>query len=104
MNSAELDKLLLENVVYLKFIKKDGTARTMLCTKSALLLTSQEGITILGYHPPKEGARYNTLSFNNSIVWDLDKKDYRTVSCDNVVILDTFQDVQYLAKLKLGEI
>lgn len=104
MTSAELDKLLLENVVYLKFIKKDGTARNMLCTKSYLLLSSPEGINKLGYRPPSHGARYDTISHNNSIVWDIDKKDYRTVSCDNITVLEVFQDVQYLSKLKLGEV
>lgn len=103
MNSAEFDKLLLENVLLIKFLKKDGTPREMLCTKSALLLTSPEGINKLGYKAPKSTPKYDTKAHNNSIVWDIEKKDYRTVSCDNVIVLETYQDIQYLTKLKLEQ-
>lgn len=100
MKSTDLDAILLDNVVLLHFIKKTtGMQRTILCTKSKALLTSQVGLTVLKYRPPKQQPLYSPEAYNNSIVWDLEKMDYRTVSCDNAVILEIIPDMEYLARL-----
>lgn len=101
MLSTDLDKILLENVVLLQFIKKTtGQIRKMLCTKSGALLNSPEGKLLLKYRAPKEMPKYSPEAYNYSIVWDLEKNDFRTVPCDTVSILETIPDTEYLAKLQ----
>lgn len=87
MNPATLDTILLSNVVDLRFIKKDGSTRTMTCTKSFDLLGSFEGRTFLKYQEPKGNPR--DLPPNLLTVWDLDSVGFRTVNCETVEILST---------------
>lgn len=104
MLAAELDEILLENVVELSFVKKtDGSIRNMVCTKSYSLLNSVEGINKLGYVKPKGNVTYDLKAANNLVVWDIDKKNYRTVSCDTVTVKNVIPKEQYLAFLRLND-
>lgn len=104
MLNSELDNILLDNVVRLSFVKKtDGSIRTMLCTKAYDLLNSAEGANMLGYHQPSGSSRYNVNEANNVIVWDIERRDYRTVSCDTVKILNVVPQEKYLARLRLND-
>lgn len=102
MISAELDNLLLDNVVTLQFVKKTtGEIRKMTCTKAYNLLNSPEGYNILKYRQPKGSPTYDIAKANNVVVWDLDNDDFRTVSCDTVKILDVVPQEKFLAILRL---
>lgn len=103
MLNTELNSLLLDNVVKLEFVKKStGETRVMNCTKAYDLLNSAEGVNILKYFKPKGSPSYNLNEHNNVIVWDIDKKDYRTVSCNNVKILEVMPQEKFLAILRLN--
>ena len=53
MRAQELDRLLMENVVWVRFTKKTtGTLRTMCCTKSPRLLGNALARRALGFTPP----------------------------------------------------
>ena len=86
MDKGLLQSQLLENVVKLTYTKKNGERRNMTCTKSNLILNSFEGQTILGFNPPKSQPKYNIDATDNLIVWDLEKKDYRTVMAERVMV------------------
>lgn len=102
MLSKELEKTLLDNVVELTFVKKtNGEIRKMLCTKAYNLLNSIEGKTILGYRQPHGSPRYDLNIANNVVVWDINLKNYRTVSCDTVNVLHVIPQEQFLARLRL---
>ena len=76
--------MLLNNVVELSFIKKDGSTRYMTCTKSYALLSSFEGRTFLKYQEPKGSAR--NLPNNLIVVWDIDFAGFRTINVNSVTI------------------
>lgn len=80
-----LDSMLLSNVVDLTFVKKDGSTRHMICTKSYDLLGSFEGKTILNYQEPRGNPR--PLPMGMLTVWDIDSQGFRTVNCESVDIL-----------------
>lgn len=79
--------MLLNGVLTLSFIKKDGSLRTMTCTKSAALLSSFEGRTFLKYKEPR-GPKRN-IPPNLIVVWDIDEQGFRTINCNSVEILST---------------
>lgn len=82
-----LEKLLRDNVVQVLFIKRtNGMPRNMLCTTNRELLNSQMGLRYLGFTPPKGGPRYDAHAVNNIIVWDIHKRAFRTICCDDVVV------------------
>lgn len=95
MDKASLDRLLLENVVTLSYQKQDGTKRDMVCTKSAELLQSFEGESLLGYVQPKHSPRYNINMTDNIIVWDIEARGYRTVSASRAVVKETLSGKKY---------
>jgi len=69
-----VDKLQLESV-QVKFIKADGSERTMNCTQKMNLIPSE-------YHPKSNKVAQtdengNVLSSDNITVWDLDKEGWR---------------------------
>ena len=84
MLKSALNELLLKNVVTLQYQKKDGSVREVFCTKSPELLLSFEGKTLLGFWQPKNGPRYNIDATDNLLVWDLDNRDYRTLTASRV--------------------
>lgn len=79
LNPATIDSMLLSNVVDLTFVKKDGSTRRMMCTKSYELLSSFEGRSFLKYQEPKGGSR--NLPENLLVVWDIDEQGFRTINC-----------------------
>lgn len=86
MNKGQLQSQLLENVVQLTYVKKNGERREMKCTKSDMILNSFEGQTILGFTPPKSSPKYNVDATDNLIVWDLEQRDYRTIAAERVTV------------------
>lgn len=101
MTAQEFDKLALENVLRVKFIKRtNGMSRTMLCTKCLRLLASAEGKYKLHWTPPNGRALYRPFDYNNVIVWDIKKHAYRTVCCDNLRIMQTIPADEYWQMLK----
>lgn len=87
ISASVLDSMLLNNVVELSFVKKDGSTRNMICTKSYGLLSSFEGRTFLKYQEPKGASR--NMPTGLLTVWDIDSYGFRTVNCESVEILST---------------
>lgn len=100
MNKGLLQSQLLENVVQLTYIKKNGERREMRCTKSNLILNSFEGKTILGFTPPKFGPKYNVDATDNLIVWDLEAKDYRTIAAERVTVNKLVSEEEFYKALR----
>lgn len=75
MNIYILKKELKGKFFSATFLKKDGTVRKINCR--------------LGVVKALKGGelRYNAEAANNLIVWDLQKKEYRTISLDKLVTL-----------------
>ena len=74
---ADLKKLLLENVMSVTFIKKDGTKREMICT------------LMVEHLPPVEKqedneAKTKKQSEESIAVWDLEKKAWRSFRIDSI--------------------
>jgi hypothetical protein len=71
--TAEMFRALIGGRIFTaEFTKKDGTVR-----KIRARLGVKKGL--------KGGElKYDPADFNNLIVWDLDKKDYRTIKFDNL--------------------
>lgn len=67
---------LRENVVYVTFIKKDGTERNMRCTLRPDLLPQQTDI---------EEAVSKTPNADVLAVWDLDKEGWRSFRYDSII-------------------
>lgn len=100
MTSDYFNRVLRDNVVEIKFIKKNGQPRKMLCTKSRLLLQSLEGSYYLKYRLAVNKLNYSPRRYNNVIVWDIQNEDYRQVNCDTVVITRKVSAEQYLKTLR----
>lgn len=97
MNPKTLDIILLSNVVDLTFIKRDGSTRRMLCTKSYNLLSSFEGKSFLRYREPKNGSQ--RMAPDQLTVWDIDVQDYRRVNCGSVQIESVIPDEEFRSML-----
>lgn len=97
MNPKTLDIILLSNVVDLTFVKRDGSTRRMLCTKSYNLLSSFEGKSFLRYREPKNGSQ--RMAPDQLTVWDIDVQDYRRVNCGSVQIESIIPDEEFRSML-----
>ena len=62
----------------------------MLCTKNYDFLHSMMGRVKFKFTPPHSNPKYNPLSVNNVIVWDLEMGDWRTVYCNSIKIINIF--------------
>lgn len=83
----EMERLLRENVVQVYFRKRTtGKGRHMVCTACRKFLNSRYGKTRLKFRKPTQALRYYPHAYNNVIVWDLQKKDWRTVCCDMAIV------------------
>ena len=60
----------------------------MLCTKSTELLNSTNGRITLNYKPPKGGPQTNVVEKNLIIVWDIIMQSFRTISADQVNLIE----------------
>jgi hypothetical protein len=94
MNIAQLNSLLLNNVVDVRFVRKSplpykAPTRRMLCTKSYSLLNSTNGRIVLNYRPPKYNKQFNEFNKNTLVVYDVIMMDYRNISCDSVEVVRT---------------
>ena len=99
MDKTTLNDILLNNVVRITYIKKNGETRPMLCTKSKLILNSFEGQTVLGYRKPKGAPIYDIAATDNIIVWDIEKKDFRTIQAARVTIDEQYPQEDYYEAL-----
>lgn len=86
MDKTDLNNLLLNNIVQLTYVKKSGELRPMYCTKSKMVLNSFEGQTVLGYRKPTGAPLYDIAATDNIIVWDLEKKAFRTIQAARVTV------------------
>lgn len=84
MTKSALNELLISNVATLQYQKQDGTVREIFCTRCPELLFSFEGKAFLGFWFPKSGPRYNIEATDNLLVWDIEKRDYRTLNAKRV--------------------
>jgi hypothetical protein len=97
LSATGLAQLLKEHVVELRFKrrnKKEGfnEKRRMLCTNDALLLNSEAGKKILNFKLPTEQRKYNPLSKNLVLTFDIFMQNYRMISieqCDVVAVIST---------------
>ena len=73
MRESKLKSIVGDKIFYCEFIKNDGSLRKMKCR--------------LGVKKYLNGGqlKYNTAEQNNLIVFDMEKRDYRTIKCDNIV-------------------
>lgn len=97
LSSGGLMQLLQQHVVELRFrrrILKEGfnTQRRMLCTNDRYMLNSEAGKRILNYVPPTQAKKYNSLSKNLVVAYDIFMQQYRTInvsSCDIIAVIAT---------------
>ena len=91
MSVTELNSLLLNNVVDLRFVRRrqvnyKSPIRRMICTKSFELLNSNNGLISLGYRKPVGPPDYNPETEGLVTVWDIIMQDYRNVPAETVTI------------------
>lgn len=94
ISKTELKKVLSRGVVYVEFIKKDGTLRKMWCTRNnnIVMRTGHEYIKFSG---PALSAQERRLGY--VYVYDLQENDTRllnpkTVDVESVRIFDSIED------------
>jgi len=77
MDVETLKKAINENIVQVRFEKKDGTIREMICSLNPVVLKD-----LL----PDEGSKESTKKINEDVlaVFDLDKKAWRSFRLDSV--------------------
>lgn len=94
---STLYNTLLTNVVELKFNRRRPksnvqSTRRMICTLDNSLLTSERGISVLGYKTSSGVAAYNTQAKGLVVVWDILMQDWRMVnteSCNIISVIPT---------------
>ncbi len=94
MTTAELNNLLANNVLDIRFVRRlpvrgKPPTRRMLCTKSSNILTSNNGLFKLGYRPPVQAPNYNPEAEGLVTVWDIFMQDFRNVPAETVSVLKT---------------
>jgi hypothetical protein len=72
-----LKKELLENVVNVLFLKKDGTERRMICTLRPDLLPAQTDL--------EEAVQKKTPNPDVLAVWDLENEGWRSFRYDSII-------------------
>lgn len=92
---SSLQSLLLNSVAEIRFQRRtsDPTRapyRTMLCTNSNSLLYSVNGRTTLNFKPPSRSLKYNPLSKNIVVTWDILMQEFRAVSMDDCELLQEY--------------
>ena len=85
MTTAELNSLLANNVLDIRFVRRvpvrgKPLTRRMLCTKSNEILNSNNGLISLGYRAPVQAPKYSPDSEGLVIVWDILMQDFRNPS------------------------
>jgi hypothetical protein len=92
LGRSALEILLSTNAAELRFrrrINKPGFKdyRRMLCTKDMRLLRSTPGKTILNYQDPRGNLRYDPVSKNLVVTWDIFLQNWRMINCDDVEVI-----------------
>ena len=72
-----LKKTLFENVVYVLFVKKDGTERRLICTLKPDLLPVQTDL--------EEAVQKKTPNPDVLAVWDIENKGWRSFRYDSIL-------------------
>jgi hypothetical protein len=72
-----LKKTLFENVVNVLFVKKDGTARQLICTLKPDLLPVQTDL--------EEAVQKKTPNPDVLAVWDIENKGWRSFRYDSIL-------------------
>ena len=75
MKTEKLKQILGDKIFYCEFIKKDGTIRKMKAR--------------LGVKKYLKGGqmKYIPSDHNNLVVFDMEKRDYRTIKTDNLITI-----------------
>jgi hypothetical protein len=97
LSASGLTQLLQQHVVELRFRRKHlkegfNTQRRMLCTNDRNMLNSEAGKRILNYVPPTHSKKYNPLSKNLVVAYDIFMQQYRTINvgaCDVIAVIAT---------------
>ena len=93
-----LKTLLLDNVLEIRYIRrfsKPGfpATRRMLCTNKSSILSSEPGKKLLNFRQPlKQQPKYNPVTKNIVIAWDILVQDYRCITADDCEVLATIKD------------
>ena len=95
-----LKALLERNVLEIKFLRRRAKAnlpptRRMLCTNDRSILTSEPGKKLLRFQESiKPGPKYNPMTKNIVIAWDIMVQDYRCVSGDDCEVLQVIEQAE----------
>lgn len=83
MKAREVDNLLMQGVLEFNYLYKyrDHPKRPVRCTKCIRILGDPTMRARLGFHPARGHANFVPYSYNEVIVWDLDRRAYRTIYC-----------------------
>lgn len=93
MTTSELDSLLADNVLDIRFVRRlpvkgKPITRRMVCTKSNNILNSNNGLISLGYRAPVQAPKFNPESEGLVIVWDIIMQDFRNIPAETVIVLN----------------
>lgn len=65
-----------------------------------MILNSFEGETVLGFRKPKHSLGYDISQTDNVIVWDLEKRDYRTIQAERVTLDEVVPEEKFYKALQ----
>lgn len=85
INKSNIKKALEHQALNVKFIKRDGTERTMLCTRD--FETLAEHADEFEFRPPT-GEAVVVLPDNMLRVWSIADYDWRTINLDTLVSVE----------------
>ena len=94
MTTAELNNLLANNVLDIRFVRRlpvkgMPATRRMLCTKSNSLLNSNNGLVSLNYRSPVQIPDYDPNAEGLVTVWDIFMQDFRNIPAESTTVLKT---------------
>jgi len=95
MTPSELNNLLSNNVIDLKFIRRRPRSnvpatRRMLCTLDNTILNSVNGRTVLNYLPGQSTLPYNPNAKSLCLAWDIMMQGFRMIPSESVNILNMY--------------
>jgi hypothetical protein len=98
VSRLELDNLLNHNACEIVFMRRRPERapgrppyRRMLCSNSMELLNSENGIRSLNFRLPGP-KQIDEAKHNVVVAWDIFMQDYRNISCDVVLLVQTIPD------------
>ena len=87
ITKQELKARLKKETLNIKFKKINGTERLMRCTLNPDLILGQEP-----YNESKEKTQNRKESEQSLVVWDLEKKSFRSFRIESVINCSSFSD------------